>query len=824
MSVKNRKMSTLEQLNDHLLNEKLRVKDQVLISTYAKSIELNDELSQGNKMLLWMFIARSADKKDGHKIQIGAANAITILNYARTSFSGMNLSHIKIPHANLSNAICCDTKFIGANLCNVDFANSYLGGADMTSSQLGNVQFGLLPSMIQNSTIKHLSLSGDKKVLVSGNSNGEVQLYSTANLTQPYIQLSQPSINTISVDMNGKYLAILTLDSRINIWDVNQKTVIATRNYAPYEAYCLSPNGKILALYNRVHLIELWNIVGLKSQFKMTISHPYLDLKYDHDWNIKIIVWHHNLIYCLFKSGVAILKYTSESLVPFDFVNVPRVECIEASLDTKWLAVAWGSERFKLSLYANNTETYRAYAEFETIDKIQYIRYDSDNRNVIGFTSNILYILNIESKIFYKHHLFSNIRCPQIDAANVAYYLQRDNTVYVRIIDQFLRNSYILVLSYLNPNRELLKKIFDTPYFTDNDMREAEKTLIYNNNGSAVAFRDGAIYVFEVENLRLRLHAVSPHTEESSDTKLVLNHDASLLASSGHRGVCVWDISLEDKPVVFCSKQQTPVRLLSFSSYDRMFVYRDNHDIVAVHNLNNHNDILLEKDEGVVYFGGFVSKDVVLTCSRYGTITLLNIVDNSRIINKLSDIESTQRSKSVNFMDIGCSCYTFSNDNKLFSVGYTVNYTLSTVVVLSCTDLKLVLYKNIPNQSSSVGIDDLKLSVSNNYILVAANLSISVYSLQTGQLHQVIACFSDTPYINQLTAKNMIVKYGGDQDTYYHFLVHDGDPFTARLSGLSTTIGTYLKDANLKDALSISSNNTRVLRENGARNVPEVIS
>ena len=130
------------KLVSHPLNERLRVDDEVLIQYYAQSVELDDDLSYQNRQLLWMFIAYSKDIKYGDQIEIGAANAITILKMANMSFSNMDLSHIKIPKADLSNAILHGTDLKYADLSGVSFRQSWLAGADLSYAIMKGVRFG----------------------------------------------------------------------------------------------------------------------------------------------------------------------------------------------------------------------------------------------------------------------------------------------------------------------------------------------------------------------------------------------------------------------------------------------------------------------------------------------------------------------------------------------------------------------------------------------------------------------------------------------------------------------------------------------------------
>ena len=71
-----------------------------------------------------------------------AANALTILNYARVSFAGMDLSGIKVPGANLDHAIFEHTDLRGADLQGCSLRQACLIGTDLREANLTGVRFG----------------------------------------------------------------------------------------------------------------------------------------------------------------------------------------------------------------------------------------------------------------------------------------------------------------------------------------------------------------------------------------------------------------------------------------------------------------------------------------------------------------------------------------------------------------------------------------------------------------------------------------------------------------------------------------------------------
>ncbi|MEM7403046.1 MAG: pentapeptide repeat-containing protein [Myxococcota bacterium] len=80
----------------------------------------------------WIEQSKSAD---GKQAAVAAANALTILNAAGVSFSGMDLHGIKAPGALLDGAVLDGTDLRGANL-----AGAWLGHASLSQARFGQAR------------------------------------------------------------------------------------------------------------------------------------------------------------------------------------------------------------------------------------------------------------------------------------------------------------------------------------------------------------------------------------------------------------------------------------------------------------------------------------------------------------------------------------------------------------------------------------------------------------------------------------------------------------------------------------------------------------
>lgn len=122
-----------------LFNQKIEsMRAERLPSNTYKSVTPSEIIDR-----LWQDILNSKNAPlDAEIASSIARNAITTLNLAGVSFSGVNLSGIQIPNADLSHGIFYNTDFTGANLTGVNFQYACLGKALFTNATLTNADFG----------------------------------------------------------------------------------------------------------------------------------------------------------------------------------------------------------------------------------------------------------------------------------------------------------------------------------------------------------------------------------------------------------------------------------------------------------------------------------------------------------------------------------------------------------------------------------------------------------------------------------------------------------------------------------------------------------
>ena len=138
-------------------------------------LEFFKDVFIGNSESLLEIVYKS---KENPNLARAAANAITILNFCNYSFSGLDLSCVSIPGANLSNCVMQRTKLSNSNLKGVNFLNAVLDEAVLDSCDLQNANFGERPSLSGHTgAVNSLCFASNTEV-VSGSNDKKLKMWS----------------------------------------------------------------------------------------------------------------------------------------------------------------------------------------------------------------------------------------------------------------------------------------------------------------------------------------------------------------------------------------------------------------------------------------------------------------------------------------------------------------------------------------------------------------------------------------------------------------------------------------------------------------------
>jgi len=213
-AIRQRAVNKIEQ---HSLNQTLYTRDAIKIGLWADGIRRNDAQSELLKEKLFAFIEGS---KGNPLLSKAAANAITILNYGNISFAGLDLSGIKIPTADLENAILHRTDLRKADLNGVNFENAFLHQALLKNAQLKNIEFGIRPFLeVGNEVITMIPL--DYRFLIVGTQKGSLDIWNLDKQKKQQLYKSTTSICCLAVAYHDNILiAVGCLDGVILIGEV----------------------------------------------------------------------------------------------------------------------------------------------------------------------------------------------------------------------------------------------------------------------------------------------------------------------------------------------------------------------------------------------------------------------------------------------------------------------------------------------------------------------------------------------------------------------------------------------------------------------------
>ncbi len=166
-------------------------------------------------------IVRSS--RDNPHFSQSASNAITVLNRARVSFSGMDFRKIKIRGADLTSAILDNTNLEGADLTDVILVAAWLYKANLQYSILQGVNFGELPYLaIGASTNCNYSKTGCFVGVLLQNNSISILDAATHKKVVPTIG-GRDNFNPLSCfdfHYNGQHLISGALNGMIASWDI----------------------------------------------------------------------------------------------------------------------------------------------------------------------------------------------------------------------------------------------------------------------------------------------------------------------------------------------------------------------------------------------------------------------------------------------------------------------------------------------------------------------------------------------------------------------------------------------------------------------------
>ncbi|CAO3563693.1 unnamed protein product [Mortierella alpina] len=242
-------------LATHPLSQTNLVKELSIIDFLAEHVQTDPKFEQNLHQIVDM------SKSDGDASQ-AAANAITILVRAGTTFNGADLRGIQIRGADLSGGQFDSAQLQGANLRDTNLGRIWLRQADLSDTQMAGAQFGEWPFLVQEDEVLSCAYAPDGKTFAAGLANGTISMYTTTTWTKTRTLSGHTSkVRSVVFSPDGQQIASGSEDMTIRLWDAHSGALAVILNGHAKSVYSIvfSPNGQQIASTSGDFTVRLWD-------------------------------------------------------------------------------------------------------------------------------------------------------------------------------------------------------------------------------------------------------------------------------------------------------------------------------------------------------------------------------------------------------------------------------------------------------------------------------------------------------------------------------------------------------------------------------------
>lgn len=316
---------TLQQLSNHYLNFRLITRDVNMLNLLA------DRVWQSQRFKMELFDLILASRAD-EKMAVAAANAITILNMAKVPFSGMDLSGVRVPKANLTNGIFDQTNLNSAILDDVEMTNAFLGLTLLRGSRLKGIEFRERPYLELKGYADKMVVSPDGRWLAVSWQDVSVWSLSSFELITILKREESRVLGSYEFNYNGNLFVSTYVmysgrgDSILKFLDLETKTVVSVVTYEHHiTKVAFSKNDlyflTLATMKNGSNVLAVWSIDKNKIQ-------PVSQKIFNNDENTIYFDICHQTHY------LATSSYTDITI--WQFPNFERIHCVAASKKNSW--------------------------------------------------------------------------------------------------------------------------------------------------------------------------------------------------------------------------------------------------------------------------------------------------------------------------------------------------------------------------------------------------------------------------------------------------------------------------------------------------------
>ena len=250
-----------QKLENHdILGDHLIVEDGTLMVFLSEVVHEQKEFKEN----LCKVIYRAKNIEYTEKTKMNAsANAISILVGANVSFSGLDLSNIRINGANLRDGAFSFTDFTDADLTGVDLQNIKLDEAILKRTNLKNIRLGKNIDMDINfgSPVKQVAFSPDGSLILSCGFDKKIKLWDklTGNLIRTF-EGHVDFVNSIAFSYDGDFIISGARDETIIIWETSSGALLKTlKGHNDYvTSVSFSFDGMFILSSSLDKTIKLW--------------------------------------------------------------------------------------------------------------------------------------------------------------------------------------------------------------------------------------------------------------------------------------------------------------------------------------------------------------------------------------------------------------------------------------------------------------------------------------------------------------------------------------------------------------------------------------